>query len=196
MTLPDILKMAELAIDCAQVDLNAMRDGDWLTLKERLFDFFTEEIEWSLAARRRPLTNDQIITLASLIEDPMRSVDFDSDYIMNEDCVEPVLALAEPQDSATWQEALTRVHGGYNKEGFRRFLKAAQTEEFSDFIEFDSQELAYGWDDSVVDFAPRAATRLQLYLVAGCVQKDQIRTCPECKKIFLAKRRPRADKKY
>ena len=195
MTLPDILKMAELAIDFAHVDLNALREGDWLTLKERLFDFFTEEIEWSLAARRRPLTNGQIITLASLIEDPMRSVDFDSDYILNEDCVEPVLALAG-KDSATWQETLTRVHGGYIQEGFRRFLKAAQTEEFSDFIQFDSQELTYDWDDSMVDLAPRAAARLQLYLVAGGVHKDQIRTCPECKKIFLAKRRPRADKKY
>jgi hypothetical protein len=192
MTLSGFLIMAELAIDCAQVDLNAMRDGDWLTLKDRLYDFFTQEIEWSLSPRRRPLTNDQIIGLGSLIRSA-RPID-DDDYVVNADCIEPIMALAG-EDSARWQETLKRLHGTYIQEGFRQFLTTAATEEFSDFIEFNLKELTV-WDDSVIDFAPLAAARLQLYLVAGGVEKNQIRTCPECKKIFLNRRKPRADKKY
>ena len=193
MTLLKLLEMAELAIDCAQVDLNALRDGEWLTLKEKLFDFFTDEIEWLLATRSKPLTNDQIIKLGRLIAEA-RPAD-DNDNVINADCVEPLLALAG-KHSAEWQETLTREHGTYIQEGFRQFLEAAQTEEFSDIIELDLQELAHSWHDSAIDFAPLAATRLQLFLLAAGLQKDQIRTCPECQKIFLVRRRPRADKKY
>src|SRR6516162_4044476 len=102
MTIAGLLKMVDFAIDSTQVDLNALRDGDWLTLKERLYDFFTEEIEWALAPRTRPLTNDQIIMLGSIIG--MATPTDDSDYIMSADCVAPILALGgKDRDSAEWQ---------------------------------------------------------------------------------------------
>src|SRR5918995_7180344 len=166
MTLSGLLKMAELAIDCAQVDLNAMTDGEWLTLKERLYEFFTAEIQWSLAPRPKPITNDQIITLGYLIAGATPTEV--NDYVMNEECIEPMLALAEKK-SAQWQKTLTREQATYIQEGFRRFLKAAQTEEFPDFIEFNLAELTHDWDESIGDLAPLAVARLLLYLVAGDV---------------------------
>src|SRR5262245_38393321 len=102
-----------------------MTDGAWLTLKERLYDFFTAEIEWSLAPRPKPLTNDQIITLGYLIAEATPTGD--NDYVMSEECIEPILALAEKKTDQ-WQKTLTRQHVTYIQEGFRQFLKAAQSE--------------------------------------------------------------------
>ena len=147
-----------------------------------------------MAPRPKPLTNDQIIALGYLIAEATQTGD--NDYVMSEECIEPILALAEKKTDQ-WQKTLTRQHVTYIQEGFRQFLKAAQSEEFSNFIEFNSAELTTSWDDDpVIDFAPLAVARLLLYLLAASIEKNQIRTCPECEKIFLVRRRPRPDKTY
>jgi len=71
MTNPSIqagyIKRVEWAIQVCRTDLNNFRDGDWLNLKEELYEFLTEEIEWSFGLRPQNLSNEDVVKLGYLI---------------------------------------------------------------------------------------------------------------------------------
>src|SRR5262245_22340730 len=109
-------------------------------------------------------------------------------YIEEED-QEKAIALAD-QDRQRWNHLVAVEDMQRIQEHLREMLDWIKTDDYSSFIKLD---FPLYFDDSL---ANRVAARFQLYLVAAGVDKSQIRPCPECKRIFLAKIKPQPEKIY
>jgi len=208
------IKKVEWAIQVCQSDLNNLRDGDWLNLKEELYEFLTEEIEWSFGLRLQNLNNYDVVQLGILI---VLSVDpsLKPSQIKKED-LDQVMALAN-KDRRLWNRTLRIENAQIINGVLWSMIKSIQSDDYPNFIHFnpriDSPMLT--WNRSMNDrptnirdlitgstgrpflfrytLAGIASRRLKLYLIATGLEKSQIQTCPECSRVFVVKRKPRPD---
>jgi hypothetical protein len=181
------------AIELAQKDLEQLSEGDWLNLKNELFDFLTAEIEWSFGVNAKRLRNEDIVALGQLITEARTALDdFDRDHIhkiiMEEEDQLKAIALAD-QDRKRWNHLVTVENTQRIQGHLREMLDWIQTEDYNSFI-----ELGFPFPE---DWLPlTVGARFQLYLVAAGVDKSQIRSCSECKRIFLTRIKPQSEKVY
>lgn len=192
------IEKIEWAIWLYHVDLKSLTDGGWLKLKEELYDYFTEDLEWSFASAGRSLTKEDITALADLIEtSETRFPDgFDDagDLFEPDDCARRC-ALDERNKKA-WVNLVDARTVEHTRAALKAALDDALTQVSflhpdTDREFYDAESHGYE-DDTLPDIA---IARLRSYLVAAAVEPGQIRTCDECKMIFLAKRKPSPKKK-
>jgi hypothetical protein len=182
------------AIELAQKDLEQLTDGDWLNLKNELFDFLTAEIEWSFGVNAKRLRNEDIVALGQLITEARTDLndvdryDIDKMIVEEEDQLKAI-ALAD-QDRNGWNHLVTVENMRGIREHLREMLDWVQTEDYSSFIDFEFPPPQDDWLPCTV------GARFRLYLIAAGVDKSQIRSCPECKRVFLAKIKPQSEKVY
>ena len=193
------IKKVEWTIWLYHVDLNSLTDGGWLKLKEELYDFFTADLEWTFASKAKPLTKEDVVALARLIESS--EIRFDN-YPQIEDALEEhdyarLWALDE-RDKDEWVKVVDAKTVERTQAALKAILDDALTQ--TSFLHPDEDsDFYYHYhpshsteDDSLPDIA---IARLRSYLVAAGIEPAQIRTCDECKTIFLAKRKPTPKKK-
>jgi hypothetical protein len=77
-------------------------------------------------------------------------------------------------------------------------LNWIQTEEYDNFLDFayppiPESPTGTGLSEDLANFVVR---RFQLYLLCAGIDKAQIGTCPECRRIFLSKILPREGRTY
>jgi hypothetical protein len=185
----------EFAISLAQLELTAVSDGALLDLKDKLYDFLMAEIRWSFGARPQPFTASDIIVLGNLISSTTITDDFD--HVVDD----PVELWQGLKSKTGWRQALAVAGVQQFADSFAALLKAVRPgSDFRD--ETDCDDLLYfnidtfGQDVPGGDLVRIAMSRLLFYLVASGIAGEQIRSCPDCKQIFLIKQKPRNDKSY
>ena len=179
------------------VDLSALTDGGWLKLKEELYDFFTADLEWTFASKSKPLTKSDIVALARLIEQSETQFRDDEDAwdSLEEGDYDRRVAL-DQRDKKEWVKVVDAKILEHVQAALKETIDDAITQ--TSFLHPDTDRDFYYADshgpegDTLSDIA---VARLRSYLVAAGIGPGQIRTCDECKKIFLARRKPGADKR-
>ena len=191
------IEKVEWAIRLYHVDVNSLTDGGWLKIKEELYEFFTADLEWTFASKSKPLTKEDIVALAHLIEKSETRFrdDDDPEDALEENDYARMWAL-DARDKNEWVEVVDRKTVERTQAVLKEMLDDALMQ--TSFLhpnedgDFDYQDSHSTEDDSLPDIA---IARLRSYLVAAGIEPGQIRTCDECKTIFLAKRKPSPKKK-
>ena len=186
------LKRLEWAIRFSQTELDAFREGDWLNLKEEFWEFLYGMNLWALDFNTkngdRKSTAGQVSDVLPRWEEEYLDRQFKESFMKGTD---PAL-LREIQDS------MRRILGGLaaNTEKGKSIIQWIPIREADFIISAHASSQPFSGVFSIDDRMKLSQATLGLHLIGSGVAGDQIRSCPECQRIFLAKRKPRADKTF
>ena len=184
----------DFAISLSQMALNTLTAGAWVEIKDKLYEFLSDELIWSFASRAQPFTTDDFVVLsrvigASTLIDDMDNVVDDPEELWG----------ALPTTRRVWRRTVSRSDVMVFQDAFASCLTAMQPgsdfredTECTDLFYFDHWEFARYLPDRQI--ARLAASRLHFYILASGIGEDRIRVCPTCNLKFLAKRKPIKDK--
>jgi hypothetical protein len=186
------LKRLEWAIRFSQTELDAFREGDWLNLKEEFWEFLYGMNLWALDFNSKK--GDPKSTSGEVADAlPRWEEDFLDRQIKE--------AFMEETDHALLREiqaSMRRILGGLaaNTEKGKSIIQWIPIREADFIISAQGPSQPFSGVFSIDDCMKSSQATLGLHLIGSRVAGDQIRSCPECQRIFLAKRKPRADKTF
>jgi len=160
------IKSLEWAVLFSRKDLKSLREGDWLNLKEDLYDFIAAPTPLQTSFLP-PSTKEEFIRTVtpakvSQIQERIKSDLFKYSYTPNDPSGEPIIR--------------------------------AKAVEFN-FVSF-GPDIPFYQLIQELDATTSARLALGFHLVGARVTQSNIRNCPECRSVFLIKRKPRNDRTF
>lgn len=160
------IKWLVWAILFSQADLDSLREGDWLNLKEDLYEFIDVPAPIQHLVLP-PAKRDEFVNLisreqVSKIQERIKSDLFAYSYKPDGPSGSPIIR--------------------------------ARAVEFN-FVSFGADMPFHQWTQAL-DVVVASRLALGFHLVGAKISQANIRICPECKSLFLIKRRPRKDRVF
>ena len=187
------IKSLEWAIRFCQANLSALRDGDWINLKEDLYEFI--EYGQHTVAKMKAIFPDQDNLGRELksefckrttekeiaeVQGGLKKRLSGFAYSRGEQEVALLRKLRHLDTACVPVQRLRITSGTIQLQGFK------PNEPFSQSISFGPKPHL----QIKVDLA------LFRHLVSSGILRGQLRTCPECGRIFLLRRKPRSDQTF
>jgi hypothetical protein len=187
------IETLEWAIGFCQANLGALRDGDWINLKEDLYEFI--EYGQHTAARLKAIFPDQDNVGGELkaefckattekeiaeVQGGLKKRLSGFAYSKGEQEAALLRKLRHPDTPGLPVQRLRITSGTIELQGFR------PNEPFRQSISFGPKPNL----QIKVDLA------LFRHLVSSGILRGQLRNCPECGRIFLLRRKPRSDQTF
>ncbi len=170
------IKKLEWAIWLSQANFEGFTEGDWLKLKEGLYDF----IYWKELSETLFTENDrkEPEILSSL---PLKKEEFFQTVTHEQ--------LREIQNYV--RTMLVRKA----KSGGRGFYSVFGRETNFAFGTYEASQ-PFVWMVLPGDHRVAGQFALGMHLVGSGITGEQIRSCPQCQRLFLLKRKPRKDRTF
>lgn len=178
------LKRLELAVWFSQVDLKTFREGDWVNLVDDLNDFVFRS---NAPSEKGLLGASRLISLhgTGRVQQLRNSTRKEIESIQAV-LLEDLKALAfDPQTPRQYARTSPIKGVSIAVEGFNPHLQP-----FMYALDLGSEGPKDGYS---VTTTTRVRAAFFEYLTTSGVLRGQLRVCPECRRIFLVKRRPRSD---
>lgn len=185
------LLMAELGVRFAQLDLDQLREGDWLNLKEELWEFFqdcpflikdptgSKPMRWpSDSSSLKPAKDkEKNSNLKAIEEKTVKEIQKSLQHQLHR------LTLPIAYEHVTLKIQSARISLSTKIDGGFETYAVDPSSHFNQFLYTKN---------------PRQAGIIAMgqHLVLSGLTLDQIRHCPKCSRIFLIKRKPRKDRTY
>ena len=178
------IQKLQWAVSFSQGNLDGFREGDWLNAKEELYDFLYEAALFEAVKAYRKKKSTKASASRHSEQDEPDLPDSKQEFVND----------VEPQELREIQREMVRLLRGLasNDDG-REFM--------TDPIVIPKVELLVVNQGPSNPFSPMfliddrkalAGFNLIFYLAASGLTNQQLRTCPECKRVFVARRKPRA----
>lgn len=172
----DAIGKVEWAVSFSQKDMEGLREGDWLNLKEELYDFiYGGDILDYLSGGRRAKNIPRVFSLERKSEFIKRLTRVDAEKIKNAllDYLQKLIPDGDPVD--------LNIHPVNTGRAYFLFGSFGQSGRFSS---------VFGSEDNCID----VKVALGNHFITSGIGRWQIRSCPECNRHFLIKRKPRMDR--
>jgi hypothetical protein len=196
------IKTLEWAIRFCQANLSALREGDWINLKEDLYEFI--EYGQHTAALLKAIFPDQ---------------DNPGGELKSEFCKRTTeKEIAEVQGGLKRRLSGFAYSRGEQEVALLRKLRHLDTASVrfpfvKDFLPVQRLRITSGTIElqgfrpnepfrQMISFGPKPNLQIKVdlalfrHLVSSGILRGQLRTCPECGRIFLLRRKPRSDQTF
>lgn len=167
----DYIEKIEWAISFSQKDLKGLREGDWLNLKDELYEFLHGLDPWHHIGRKW----DHAIVLKHIPKPQF----IKNTTIADVEEIKKVLSIIF--------KLILHVTGA---------VSPIYTKKAHIFLVSMSPTSPFTWRTYVDNDLLAAKMNLGDYLDGSEITQEQIRICPECDRYFLLKRKPRKDKTF
>jgi len=168
------IERVDWAVSFSQKDLKELREGDWLNLKDELYSFlYGLDPKQHLTDKRNRQGGIKLISISK------------PEFIRNTSAAD---VEGIKKDLSKFLRLLTTgtglVYPGIKtREAHIIFGSSGLTSPFDWYIYVESDRVA-------------AQVMLGHYFISSGITREQIRTCPECTRRFLIKRKPRSDRTF
>lgn len=162
------IKKLEWAISLLQRDIDKLREGDWLNLRDEMYDFiYKEDALIGESPQYPPLLKTKKAFVKNITPSVMGGI---------------------KTNLATYFSNFAF--------GFSPAYRPVMINEARMYFGAPSILSPFIWFISVDDDITAAVIALGAHLVGSGILKDQLRKCPECGNPFLLKRQPRSDRNF
>ena len=170
------IKSLECAVLLLRRKLGDLREGDWLNLKEELYEFVYGRDLHEYLAKKKSANNSPIL------------LDVDKPTFMEQ--ITPAEIEKIKEGIATYLLRFALDNGQpvvapsvKTRDAHFIFAAVGSSGPFSMIVHVEDRGLA-------------AQVAVGLHLVGSGIAREQLRICPECQRLFLLKRKPRKDKNF
>lgn len=172
-----------MAILLSQMKLEDLREGDWVNLRHDLLDFIYPGLRKS-EDKKIIAWFDQRISKSMITEIQARFKEYFALLISPEDPKKPQLF------------GDLRISHFERHPPFSAGIRLAVLTEGWHTLSSDSPDSPFKHSVFTKDLRSNFDSAFIAHLIGSQVTRAQIRPCPECRRIFLVKMKPRADMKY